>query len=837
MKRLVLTAAAVLLLCAAIMAAPQSGRVVNRDGQPIRDVSVLTDNSRIGTTTDSLGQFTIDLTDDITLVTFSSVGYQSVQFRVDAVPDVIVLERRYFRGEDITVTADRAEKGVTPVSFENVSREEIDRDYTVGDLPMLLNNTPNFYSFADGGGKMGYTYTRIRGFDDKRISAYINGVPLNDPEDQYLYWVDLPDFVSSVSDVQIQRGVGNSLYGDASFGGSINVVTNTLAQPQRVGLSTGFGQYLDGGTSLGQYTRQTVDYASGLINGRWAFNARFSKQKSDGYREDSWVDAWSYFISAARLDPKMTTEVNVFGGPTSLRLTFLGITRDQIEANRRMNPLTYDNETDNFTQPHYHIHNTYRLNDHTTLRNSLYYIKGDGYFEQLVNGASFSEYNIDTSATGGAQSGDLVRKQTVSKYQLGWNPRLDLDHAHGRHSIGGSFYYFESDHFGEVVWAQNLVQLLDPRHKYYQYYGQKRVGSVYGQEYYRLTDRLAVQATAQLRYEDYNFQQDRLGAFQGFQYGLDWLFFSPRLGFNYELIDDGPRRASLYTNFGVASRAPSDAAVYDASDPNVFPSLEIRDTTLSSSGNLVYDFGDPTFDAERVYNIEFGGTWRTPRYSFGANLYWMDFSDEIISYGGVNTSTGQITTVNAEGSWRAGIELSGAWRAMTDFTLSGNLSLNRYRIKDFTDTLDVYYLDYPSNPDTVGQVTVTFDDAHGLAFPDLLGNLIATYRPGSFRFTYRLQGVGRQYMELVNIDDLAIDGYTVSSLTAGYTVPNLLNVGRMTVTATVDNLFDTKYETSGYGWNYGLADSPGEPVTLTGGAEYYVAAERSYYIEMQWAFF
>jgi iron complex outermembrane receptor protein len=130
-----------------------------------------------------------------------------------------------------------------------------------------------------------------------------------------------------------------------------------------------------------------------------------------------------------------------------------------------------------------------------------------------------------------------------------------------------------------------------------------------------------------------------------------------------------------------------------------------------------------------------------------------------------------------------------------------------------------------------------FDDARGLAFPDLLGNLIATYRPGNFRFTYRLQRAGKQYMELANIDDFAIDGYTVSSLSAGYTVPDFFELGRMTVTATVDNLFDAKYETSGYGWNYGLADNPGDPVTLTGGAEYYVAAERSYFVQLNWEFF
>lgn len=809
--------------------------VVNPDRNPIPAASIVTDVSGVGTQADEHGQFSLTLREDVTRITVSSVGYHSRVLLAKNIPDTVVLQPRYYPGENITVTADRARPGVSPISFENVTQDEIQRDYTVGDLPLLLNTTPNFYSFSDGGGQMGYTYTQIRGFDDKRISAYINGVPLNDPEDQYNYWVDLPDFTETVSDVQIQRGVGNSLYGDASFGGSINVVTNVFDQPRRAQVKAGYGEYLSDGASVGKTYKQSVEYSTGLIDGRWAFTGRFSKIRSDGYRIDSWTDAWAYYFALGRLDPDMSTQLMVFGGPQSLRLTFLGIPRSTVETDRRYNPLTYPHETDNFSQPHYHLHNIWQVTEDVTLSNSVYLITGEGHFEQMQNDALYADYNIDTSVTGGVETGDLVRQQWVDKWQFGWSPRLDIKHRKGNHSIGGSFYYFESDHWGDVTWVEGLTAPIDTRHKYYRYFGKKLVGSLYGQEFYELADRLSTQVTLQLRYQKYDFDQLELGAYAGYDYDVTWLHASPRIGFNYRLIDEPTKRsANVYTNFAIASRTPTDAAIYDASDPYVTPSLEVTSGSLATDAGDDIVFGDPTFDAERVYNLELGGSYRTQRYSFSVNFYWMDFANEIISYGGINPSTGLVGTVNADGSYRAGIELSGKVRASQDITLSGNLSLNRYRIKDFTDTLDVYYL---NDPDSVGQHIVTLENRKGLAFPDILANLIADYRIGGLRLTGRVNGVGRQYMEVFNFDSLSIDPYVTASLSASYTIPDFLKAGNLTLSATVDNLFDKRYLTSGYGWNYGWADDPGDTPAIIGEAEYYVAAERSFYTELTWELF
>jgi iron complex outermembrane receptor protein len=810
------------------------GTVTNDRHEPLPNVSVVTNLPGVGTLTGADGGFALTRNREIARLTFSSVGYNSRQLSIASLPDTIVLEARFYPGSDITVTADRARPGISPIAFENVSADDLARDFTVGDLPVMLNTTPNFYSFSDAGGSMGYTYTQIRGFDDKRVATYIDGVPMNDPEDQYNYWVDLPDFTENVTDVQIQRGVGNSLYGDASFGGTINVVTNTLELPRQASVTAGYGEYYADNENVGGIYKQSLQYASGLIDGRWAFSGRYSKAKTDGYRREAWVDSWAYYLSIARLDPNMTTELQVFGGPMSLRLTYYGIPGSTLESDRRFNPFTYDGQTDNFNQPHVHLHNTYTLSRTATLYNTLYFIRGKGWYEEQALGALYSDYNIDTSVTGGTANGDLIRVQSVEKFQVGWNPRLELKHSRGVHSFGGSFYYFESDHFGQVTWAQNISGALDTRHKYYQHYGTKKVGSLFAQEYYRLTDRLSVQATGQMRFQSYRFEQEKLGAFAGYDYDLTWLFFSPRLGLNYRLpLADESHSANIYANFAIASSTPTDNAIYNASDPYAFPSIEIQSVSLSSSGDSVYTFGDPTFRSERVYNVEFGGNYRTPTWNLGANVYWMDFADEIIAYGGINPSNYQPATTNADGSYRLGLELSGAVRPAEAFTLSGNLSLNRYRIKDFSRTYEVY----DDNFDVIGDTTVTFKDVKGLLFPDILANAILDYKHDNLRLTYRFRVAGKQYMEVLNLDSLAIDAYTISSVQASFTLPNFLRFGDLTVTGTIDNLFNKKYVVSGYGWNYAYSPGPGQPVSLFGEAEYYVAAERSVYGEIKLTMF
>ncbi|HWR84269.1 MAG TPA: TonB-dependent receptor [Candidatus Deferrimicrobium sp.] len=797
------------LSCVPAAALELTGIVVDAQRQPLARVSVVTDVSGIGTMTGDDGVYSLRFDDEISRVTFSSVGFRSRQFNLIDLPDSVILERIYYRGEKVVVTADRAESGVTPVAFDNLSRDEIDRDYLVGEFPLLLESTPNLYTYADAGSSLGYTSVKIRGFDDKQIATYINGVPLNDPEEQATYFVDLPDFAANITDIQVQRGVGNSLYGDASFGGSINIVTTGLNRNRKTTLSAGYGSYTSGGKSVSDIYKQSVEYSSGLIDGRWLFSGRFSKQKTGGYRYNSWYEGWAYYYSVARLDPRMTTELHLYGGPMRMHLAYYGTGRDDLAKDRRTNYLVYDNETDNFNQPHYQLHHTFKLSDRATLQNTLYYVRGKGYYEQFKDDRKYFEYNL--SVLSDSAGGDLVRQKWVTKNQYGFNPRFTLEHDKGSHTLGGSFYYFNSDHWGQVVSAQYLDGPINPSHRYYTHFGTKYVGSLYGQEFLKVTDKLSAQLTAQVRYEHYRLDQERIGAFKGYDYEVDWLFFSPRAGLNFNATD----KASLYFNLAVSSRTPTDAALYDADDPWALPRLTIADTIVSA-GDTLYRFGEPTIEPERLYDFELGGRYQSSTYDFGLNFYWMEFHNEIVPDGKLDES-GLEGALNVDRASHTGAELSGDVRPLSQFSLSASVSYNHNRIRKFVSN--------------VGRLEINFKDKRVVRFPDYLATFTADYAYYSFRATWHARFVGRQYMELYNIDSLSIDPYFVSSVSLSYTLKDFLDIGNVIVSAKVDNLFDTKYEASGYGGNYAYMVSG--RLVVDGWAEYFPAAERSFFMQLK----
>lgn len=804
MKRIALTLTLLGSLASArLLSAELTGLVTDQQGRPLANVSVITNLSGVGTMSDSTGRFHLSSPDEVKTVTFSCVGYQPQQFAVSRIPETVKLATTYYRTQDIVVRADRAEQGVTPVTFSDFTRDEIKRDYKVGEFPLLLESTPNLYAYSDGGGALGYSYMSIRGFNDKRISTYINSVPLNDPEDQATYFVDLPDFASSVTDIQVQRGVGNSLYGDASFGGSVNIVTNAFARERQVRLTTGYGEYRSDSKKISEITKQSVEYTSGLVDGRWNFTGRYSRQSSGGYRRDSWYEGWAYYFSVAHLDKRSTTELHLYGGPMRMHLAYYGASPDAIMFDRRSNYLDYSNETDNFNQPHYQLHNIYKLSDKATLSNTFYFIRGKGYYEQLKRDADFRNYDINPPYRDPADTiGDLVRQQWVYKSQFGWNPRLDIEHQRGTHSLGGSFYYFDSDHWGQVVWAENIHTSFDPRYKYYEYFGKKYVGSFYATEIYNLNEKLKAQATAQARYQRYKFEQKRMGEYPGWKYDLDWFFFSPRVGLNYTINP----RTSAYVNCAVSSRTPTDAEIYDAGDVEAVPQLDVK--------------------SERVVDLELGATYRREKYAFGVNLFWMDFHDEIIPQGGINPNTGLAITINADRSIHSGIELTGRVTPAKGLDLSGNFALNHNRVREFRNAFP-----YPA---TGGDslYTVDFKDKEISGFPNYLANFVLDYRTDRIRATYRLRAVGRQYMELYNIDLWKIKSYSVSSLSLAYRFADIMGLGSFTLSATVDNLFDTKFNSSGYGGNYVNNEGAGR-FSVGGWAEYFVAAERNFFVQLE----
>ena len=810
-----------------------AGVVIDDSGNPIAGVNIMIDGTKAAAVSSDKGEFILDL--DLTsprFVTFSHVAYQPVMIKVTSgTPLSIKMSLATYPMQGITVSEERATFGKSPIAFTDFTNKEIKRDYTIGEFPLLLETTPNLYAYSDAGGGLGYSYMKIRGFDDKRLSVYINGVPLNDPEDQATYFVDLPDFASNVKDIQVQRGIGNSLYGDASFGGNVNIVSGGLEQPRQVSLASGYGGFYHDGDFIGDIQKQSIDYQSGLIDGKWNLAGRYSRQLSDGYRRNSWYNGWSYFLSLSRLDPKASTVLNVYGGPMRMHLAYIGASRDVLKEDRRYNPLTYNNETDNFNQPHYELHNTLKLSETLTLHNTLFHIHGDGYYEQFKQDSDlspvyYSDYNIPaiyivgpgTDTMNVITRGDLVRQQWVDKNQWGWNPRLEIGQSRGDITIGGSVYYFESDHWGQVVWAEGLTNQIDPRHRYYQYFGKKYFASAYASETRKLTDRLNMSASLQFRHQTYDFDQLKIGAYHGYSYGVNWNFLSPRLGFTYTLDD----RTSLLLSYSLSNRAPADYEIYDAGDPSAFPSLRIKAIHFATSTDSTIQFGDPTAKSETVHNFELGLNFRNQRQTNSVNFYWMEFRNEIIPYGGINTDLGLPITTNANRSVHAGVEMSSSQSISDKFKLSGNISASYNRIKDFSVSEPVY--DNDQNYTQVGYATFNYANNRIAGFPDYIGNLLGEYVTDRIHLTYRARFIGRTYVENSDRWDLSIPPYFTSSVSASLSLGQLLNIGNFELAARVDNIFNKEYEASGYGGVTRFRDMPDQYWS-----EYIPAAERSFY--------
>jgi len=775
-----------------------TGTVTDDQGEPIPEVNIMIEGTYYSPT-DQDGRFSVTMPDiDGKPITFSHIGFKPMMKRIDAgKPLDVSLERSVYEAEGVSVHASRAGTDNPARAHTDFTSDDIERDYLVGEFPLLLETTPNLYSYADAGGGLGYSYIRMRGFDDKRISVYVNGIPLNDPEDHATYFVDIPDFASEVTDIQIERGVGSSLYGDASFGGTVNIVSGGPDRPKKVSLSAGYGSYLEEGKIIGDIRKQAVEYSSGLVGGRWSFAGRYSKLWSDGYRKGSWYDGSSYSFSVSRLDPNMVSTLNVYGGPMRMHLAYYGNDRETLINDRRYNSQEYDNETDNFDQPHYELHNIYNINDRMTLSNTVYYIRGRGFYEQFKSDRDFAEYDIP------GEEGDLVRQKWVVKNQYGFNPRLDIKHESGQLSIGGAFYLFDSEHWGQVVWAEGVTSdLITPQHRYYEYFGGKFSGSIYAGENYHVTDRVGLSLKLQTRYIRQSFEQTPIGAFdKNYNYDLDWFFLSPRAAVSYKLDD----RTTISASAAASSRTPTDESIYEADDPYAVLNLDA--------------------EPERLYDFELGGSYRNGHTELGLNLYWMDFRNEIIPGGGIDDDGNRIT-VNAGRSVHAGIEMLARVQPVNYLSLSGNFSITRDRIKDFKITQELY--DDSDNWNYVGTTVIDFSDNPIAGFPAYLGNVLADFQYDRYRLTARSRIVGRQYIENGGNGDISIDPYVTFSTSASVGIANPAGLGRLVLTGRVDNLLNEKYETAGGTETYRFRDSP--DVTY---AWYFPAAERSFFVQLK----
>lgn len=767
--------------------------------------NVVLEGTTLGTVTDVEGRFVLStISPGNYNLTVRYIGFQSETQRVAVVAGSLrtvefSLVSTTLPAQEVIVLATQARERQTPVTFSNLTRQQLMERYSVQDIPALLAELPSITFYSENGNGIGYNYITMRGFDQRRISVLINGVPQNDPEDHNVYWIDFPDLLASTDYIQIQRGAGSAFYGPPAIGGSVNLVTNPFTRSPGVTLEglAGFQEFGDSGaTPLLNVRKQSIVLNSGLVGGTSMFYGKLGRIQSDGYRHNSWVEMNSYFLGAMRLDRDMTTRLHVFGGPIADGLAYYGLPKfvnnDRRLRRQNLASWTVDSATgrsyvsvtprrpqeiENFSQPHYELLHEWRMSPRVALHNTLFHYAGEGFFDYDASWADTSAlrigYRYGIPAT--QNPTNAIVRAYVGNRQWGWLPRVELDHVSGNLTIGAELRVHRSTHWGKIQFAEGLPANFDPDYHFYEYNGEKDILSLYAHELFRLQENLSVMADLQLVRNRYGINNEK---FLDNEFTLSYFFANPRLGMNYN-IDD---RWNAYVSLAYTSREPRLRNLYAAEDSYFGATPQFRaDTT---GGRVRYNFGEPLAKPERLLDVELGGAYRGANVHLRANFFWMEFTDELVKSGQVDIF-GQPVTGNAERTRHIGLELEGLYAISKRVTIGGNLTLSHNRLVRYAVL------------DGTG-VQVTLDGNPIAGFPDFLSNVRLTHRNEDLTASFVAKHVGAFYTDNFKKDENRNDSYTVFNLETLLRLPQIFGT-QASVRGEVRNLFNTLYFMSGEG--------------------------------------
>jgi len=825
--------AAFIMAFGSLHAADFTGTIIDsQTGEPVPGVMIKLigyDNAVLSGTDGQFALSNLPVQEGEIVITQLGYEIEKLYFSADSrQPLQIKLIPKILKGQDIIVTATRAQKGETPAAFSNYSRGDIEQNYWAQDTPILLSSMPNIFAYSDAGNGVGYSYLKIRGFDQKRVAVMLNGVPLNDADSHEVFWVDLPDFTSNVQDIQVQRGAASSLYGLSAIGGSVNLLTNDFAATPELKVETGYGSY--------ETKKLSLLGNSGLINDSYVFYGRFSRIETDGYRDDSWSEMYSYFFGIARYDDNMTLKFNTYGGPEKSHLAYKGITSEQLATDRKYNELEYDGEIDQFNQPHYELLHDWKLSDVLKLENTLYYFNGDGSYTQKRDGKDIEEYFANISGiyvtdtlladrdyydlddegnfvvnddgTYTLEQVDLIRKLSVVEDDWGWIPRATISHNKGKLILGGEMRIHSAHHFGEVTWASVYPQVFEPDAKYYDYRGKANTFTVYVYESYQLIEKLNVMLNLQYQRHNYKLEDD-----ERFDVTFDrtYDFFTPRAGIHYQVADN----ANIYFSASQAARHPAFKDIYDPTDYWSNPYYKPENFLADGSA---WAFDGPELDPEKLFDLELGVDYK---YSIQdiqlyteLNLYRMQIKDEIIPYAGQIDDNGYPISGNADNTLHQGVELSLQALLGKKLTFDGNVSFN--------DDHFVDYIEYGYDYDAWESITYDRSNMRIGGFPSMLANYRFSYDFGALELGLGGQYVGKQYID--NGEQYELDSYHILNGDITYNLAKLVGVNSLKLVCRIQNIANTEYEQAAY-----IEPDDGLP-------RYMVGAERNYFVSLKTEF-
>lgn len=745
--------------------------VVTGNGEPLAGASVILENTYYGVSTLSNGGFEfkkLKKGDYTVKVSFIGFVTKEVDVSLKANHSITVeLEPDVVLTDEILISATRA-NNKTPMAYNNVSGDEIASRNMGQDIPYLLQLTPSFVVTSDAGAGVGYTNFRIRGTDLNRINVTVNGIPANDAESHGTWFVDLPDLASSIENVQVQRGVGTSTNGAAAFGATINMQTNALRKDA-------YGEFKTAAGTFNTF-KNTVSAGSGLLNGKFAVDARLSKVSSDGYIDRASSDLKSFFISAGYYSENTILKVNVFSGFEETYQAWNGISSEKLKTDRTYNSCGeytdekrvtrfYDNQVDHYQQDHYQLHFSHKFNSMWNINASAHYTYGRGYYENYKEDKKLADYQLPDIVFGAdtIRRTDLVNRKWLDNRFYGVTYSVNYGGEKSDFMLGGGYSMYDGDHFGNVIWAKYYGS-SNPNHEWYRNKGKKKDYNFYTKYNYRAGEKLNLFADLQFRRIEYSITgiDDDL---RDLGQSHDFTFFNPKFGVSYQPATN----QKLYLSFAIANREPNRTAFVDKAP------------------------GGKTPGAETLQDLELGYNYSSSVFSFAANYYFMNYKDQLVLTGEIN-DVGAPIMVNVDKSFRTGVELQAGVKILKNLQWNGNATFSSNKIKNFTEYVD--------NWDTWGQESYDLGTTAIAFSPNVVANSQLVFTPvKDFNISFISSFVGKQFIDNTSSNDRVLNSYFVNHLKADYTFnTNLFE--EITLHLMVNNLFNEVYESNAWVYSY-----------------------------------
>ncbi|MEL1239613.1 TonB-dependent receptor [Flavobacterium sp. DGU99] len=633
----------------------------------------------------------------------------------------------------------------TPVSFSNLEKKDIAPRNLGQDIPVLMNYMPSVVTTSDAGNGMGYTGIRVRGSDATRVNVTINGIPYNDAESQGTFWVNMPDFASSVESLQLQRGVGTSTNGSGAFGASLNMLTDNFASKANGEISNSYGSF--------NSHKHTVKFSTGLLNDHFELAGRVSNLKSDGYVDRASSDLKSYFLQGTYINKTTLIKALAFGGTEKTYQSWNGIDGETLNSNRRFNsagmftdeegnPRFYDNETDNYQQDHYQLHWSESFSDKWSSNLAFHYTKGKGFYENYKEDADMADYGLNS--VGSVTTTDLVRQKWLDNDFYGTTFSVKYRDEKLNVILGGGWNKYEGDHFGKVIWARYASQSELGDH-YYDDFSTKTDGNIFAKANYQLTEQLSFYGDLQYRNVRYKANSWETGLVDD-----TFNFFNPKAGLNFEI----DQKNALYFSYARANREPNRT---DYEGGNVKP--------------------------EKLNDFELGWRYNSDTFQLSSNFYYMGYKDQLILTGTLD-DVGNPIRSNSEKSYRLGFEADATIKISDKVILRPNFTLSSNKNVDL---------------DVEGQNYGTKEIAYSPSV--IAGNIIVVSPVENFHISLLQKYVGKQYMNNIELAAAKLADYFVNDLNVSFEIKPKSVFKSIMISGLVNNILDKKYISNGYMWD------------------------------------